>query len=520
MTRDREINEIKDSSLVWDMIVIGGGATGIGTAVDAASRGYKVLLVDQSDFGKGTSSRSTKLAHGGVRYLQQGNLALVLEALKERGIMRRNAPHLVNDLEFVVPVYDWWEGPFYGIGLKLYDILAGKEGLGSSKFLSREETIQHIPTVETKDLRRGVKYHDGQFDDSRLLINLAQTAQEQGATLINYMKVVSLIKSDHIIDGVMLEDQEHFEKYKVHAKVVVNATGVFADSIRILDDEHVQPIITSSQGVHIVLDKRFLPGNSAIMVPHTDDGRVLFAVPWYDKIIVGTTDTPVHEFPLEPVAMDEEIDFLITHAARYLTNDPTRKDIKSIFVGLRPLVKEGGETNTASISREHTINISRSGLVSIVGGKWTTYRKMAQDVVDQAILIGNLNPMPSVTENLQLHGYHQHAEIFEALHVYGSDAPKLQHLITEKTAYSHQLHPDYSYLEGEVVWSVRYEMVRCIEDFIARRIRLLFLDVEAALYIAPRVAQLVAMELGYNKQWEENQLIIFGKIARNYLPGF
>ncbi|MGQ1784538.1 MULTISPECIES: glycerol-3-phosphate dehydrogenase/oxidase [unclassified Saccharicrinis] len=518
MARDNQLSKIKDGSIVWDIVVIGGGATGVGTAVDAASRGYKVLLVEQSDFGKGTSSRSTKLAHGGVRYLQQGNLSLVLEALKERGIMRRNAPHLVSDLEFVVPIYDWWEGPFYGIGLKLYDMLAGKEGLGASEFLSREETIAHIPTVEAIDLRGGVKYHDGQFDDARFLINLAQTAQEQGATVMNYMKVVSLRKSENIVGGVVLEDQETFEKYAVRSKVVINATGVFTDSIRTLDDENAIPIMTSSQGVHIVLDRSFLPGDSAIMVPHTDDGRVLFAVPWYDKIIVGTTDTPVDEFPLEPVAKAEEIDFLITHAARYLTKDLMQSDIKCVFVGLRPLVKDSGETNTASISREHTINISRSGLLSIAGGKWTTYRKMAQDVVDQAILIGDLNPKPSVTEHLQMHGYHQHAEIFGSLHYYGSDAPRLQVLLEEKTSYRNQLHLDYPYLEGEVVWSVRHEMVRCIEDFIARRIRLLFLDTEAAMIIAPRVAQLLAQELAYDKTWEQTQLIEFNKIAHNYLP--
>lgn len=512
------LSEIADPSIIWDIIIIGGGATGLGTAVDAASRGYKTLLVEQADFGKGTSSRSTKLAHGGVRYLQQGNISLVLEALKERGIMKRNAPHLVKDLAFVVPVYDWWEGPFYGIGLKLYDVLAGKEGLGASQFLSKKETIEKIPTVETEGLRGGIIYHDGQFDDARLLINLAQTAHEQGAIITNYMKVVSLVKDQGLIKGIEAEDQETNKKYLLKAKVIINATGVFTDTIRKMDDANALPIITSSQGVHIVLEKKFLPGDSAIMVPHTDDGRVLFAVPWHDKIIIGTTDTPVQEYKLEPLALDEEIDFLLTHAARYLTNDPTFKDIKSIFVGLRPLVMDVDKSNTASISREHTIIISRSGLLTIAGGKWTTYRKMAEDVVDQAILIGNLDTKRSVTESLQIYGYHQHAHVFGALEQYGSATPNLKKLLDEKPNYKNKLHPNYSHVEGEVIWAVRNEMARSIEDFLARRTRLLFLDAEASIITAPKVAQLMAKELGYKQEWEKIEIENYIKLARKYMP--
>lgn len=518
MDRDKSLSAIADASILWDVIIIGGGATGLGTAVDSAARGYKTLLVEQADFGKGTSSRSTKLAHGGVRYLQQGNISLVLEALKERSIMKRNAPHLVSDLEFIVPVYDWWEGPFYGIGLKLYDLLAGKEGLGASKFLSKEETIKKIPTVETEDLRGGVIYHDGQFDDARLLINLAQTAHEQGATLANYVKVVSILKNNQLICGVELEDQETGKKFNVRSKLVINATGVFTDSVRKMDDAKALPIMTSSQGVHIVLDKSFLPEKTAIMVPHTDDGRVLFAVPWHNKIIVGTTETPVNEYPLEPIALEEEIIFLLTHAARYLTNDPTSKDIKSIFVGLRPLVMEGDSLNTAAISREHTINISRSGLLSIIGGKWTTYRKMAEDVIDKAILIGDLEAKKSITEDLQIYGYHQHADVFGDLEQYGSAATSLNKLLDEKPNYKTKLHSDYSHLEGEVIWAVRNEMARRIEDFLARRTRLLFLDVEASLSVAPKVAHLMAKELGYNNQWVERELIKYKELSKNYIP--
>lgn len=518
MNRKRMLHEIADQNITWDIVIIGGGATGLGTAVDAASRGYKTLLVEQADFGKGTSSRSTKLAHGGVRYLQQGNISLVLEALKERGIMKRNAPHLVKDLAFVVPVYDWWEGPFYGIGLKLYDVLAGKEGLGASQFLSKEETIKKIPTVETEGLRGGIVYHDGQFDDARLLINLAQTASQQGATLANYLKVVDVRKSEDIIDGLELVDQELGTTFVVKAKVVINATGVFTDAIRKMDDANVLPIITSSQGVHIVLDKKFLPGESAIMVPHTDDGRVLFAVPWHNKIIVGTTDTPISEYCLEPEALDEEIDFLLAHASKYLTTDPTYGDIKSIFVGLRPLVMEADKSNTASISREHTINISRSGLLSIAGGKWTTYRKMAQDVIEQAIVIGDLPPKPSITENLQIYGYHQHANVFGALHQYGSAVPILKELLQQKENYTNKLHPNYTFVEGEVIWAVRKEMARTIEDFLARRTRLLFLDVEASLQIAAKVAHLMAEELGYTKKWELKEVEQYSKLALLYMP--
>ncbi len=510
--------EIAKTSTTWDIVIIGGGATGLGTAVDAASRGYKTLLVEQSDFGKGTSSRSTKLAHGGVRYLQQGNISLVLEALKERGIMKRNAPHLVKNLSFVVPVYDWWEGPFYGIGLKLYDVLAGKEGLGASQFLSKEETIEKIPTVETEGLRGGIIYYDGQFDDARLLINLAQTAHEQGAIIANYMKVVSFTKEEDLIKGLEVEDQETKRKYKLKSKVIINATGVFTDTIRKLDDADAPAIMTSSQGVHIVLDKQFLPGDTAIMVPHTDDGRVLFAVPWYDKIIVGTTDTPIDNYKLEPVALDEEIDFLLTHAARYLTNDPSKNDIRSIFVGLRPLVIEADAKNTAAISREHTINISRSGLVSIAGGKWTTYRKMAEDVVDQIILLGDLEPMSSLTENLQIYGYHQHANIFGEFERYGSAATSLQMLLDEKPNYRNKLHPNYFHVEGEVIWAVRNEMARGIEDFLARRTRLLFLDVRVSLKIAPKVAELMANELGYSNEWRHLELLNYSKLAHHYLP--
>ena len=350
MNRDEMLTRIQDKKQVWDIIIIGGGATGIGVAVDAASRGYKTLLLEQGDFSQGTSSRSTKLVHGGVRYLQQGNISLVLEALKERGTLRRNAPHLVSNLQFIVPNYDWWEGPFYGVGLKIYDMMAGKEGFGKSRVISREETITHIPTIETEGLNGGVIYYDGQFDDARLVISLARTAEEQSAVLLNYMPVTNLIKKDDMVSGVIAQDLENDKEYELAAHVVINATGPFSDDVRLMDDKKNKPMVSPSQGIHVVFDKSFLPGDTAIMVPHTTDGRVLFAIPWHNRVIVGTTDTPINSAEIEPVAQQEEIDFILEHAAQYLKKDPTKDDILSIFAGIRPLVSDPAAENTAALS--------------------------------------------------------------------------------------------------------------------------------------------------------------------------
>jgi glycerol-3-phosphate dehydrogenase len=517
MNRKDMIDRISEADNHFDVIIIGGGATGVGTAIESASRGYSTLLVEQADFAQGTSSRSTKLVHGGVRYLQQGNISLVLEALKERGILLRNAPHLVHNLPFVVPNYDWWEGPFYGIGLKLYDLLAGKEGFGSSKLISKEKTIEYIPTIETKGLNGGVIYYDGQFDDARLVINMAQTAEDQGAVLLNYMKVTSLLISDEMVRGVVALDQETEKEYQIHAKVVINATGVFTDSVRRMDEPDCFDMITPSQGVHIVLDKSFLPGDTAIMVPHTDDGRVLFAIPWHNKVIVGTTDTPVDSINLEPKPFEDELEFLITHAARYLSKDPEKEDVLSAFAGLRPLVSVGDNKNTAAISRDHTIMISRRGLVTIAGGKWTTYRKMAEDVIDQAAVIAQLEAKPSVTENLNIHGSHYHAEVFGELKDYGSDAIEIEHLCDEKDKYSDYLDTEFGIRTGEVVWSVQQEMTRSVEDFLARRRRILLLDARKSIQLAPSIAKIIGKELGKNRRWINNQLDQYTKLAERYL---
>lgn len=517
MNRQEMIDELKSHKGKWDFIIIGGGATGLGAAVDAASRGYRPLLLEQSDFAKGTSSRSTKLVHGGVRYLKQGNVSLVLEALRERGLLAQNAPHLVHHMEFIVPVYNWWEGPFYGIGMKLYDRLAGKLGLSPSKVMSLDETLKQIPTVEPTGLRRGVSYYDGQFDDSRLAVNLAQTTVDHGGIVLNYMPVISLMKKDDLIVGVVAKDLETGEEYEIEGRAIINATGVFTDSIRKMDEPSAKDIVAVSQGAHIVLDKEFQPGKSAIMVPRTEDGRVLFAVPWHNRVVVGTTDIPVDGPELEPKPQEDEVEFLVSHAGKYLTRGPKRSEVLSAFAGLRPLVKGSDESSTATLSRDHTIIISPAGLITITGGKWTTYRKMGQDVIDQAEEIAGFERKHCETEKLQIHGWtHQKIED-EYLEVYGADAPKLISLIKEDTSLDEPLHNDLPYKAVEVVWGTRNEMAKTLDDMLSRRMRALMLNARASVAIAPKVAKLMAKELGKNAEWEKQQVEEYTMLAKRYI---
>jgi glycerol-3-phosphate dehydrogenase len=502
----------------WDIIIIGGGATGVGTAVDAATRGYSTLLLEQSDFGKGTSSRATKLAHGGVRYLEQGNVSLVMEALKERGLMRQNAPHIVHELPHVVPSYSWWEGPFYGIGLKLYQALSGKYGFGPSQLLSKEETIKRIPGVNQDGLTGGVLYHDGQFDDTRLLINLVATAAEQGATLLNYARVTKLHKgSDGLINGLSWQDVETGEEHDEMAKVVINATGAFTDSVRRLGDAEAAKMIAPSQGAHIILDRSFLPGTNAILVPHTKDGRVMFAIPWHDHTLVGTTDMPLSEPVLDPVPMEKEIEFMLETASLYLAKKPTKADILSAWAGVRPLVKMGDGKNTAALSRDHTVHIDQCGLLSIAGGKWTTYRNMAQDAVNQAATLGDLPDKECVTRNLNIHGYTPNAEQFGPLSFYGTDAPEIRKLIDADPTLGERLDPELPYVGAEIVWAAREEMARTLEDVLARRTRALFLNSKAALRMAPKAAALLAQELSYDKGWQLDQIEKFNAVAQGFV---
>lgn len=501
----------------WDMVIIGGGASGVGVAVDAASRGYDVLLLEQHDFGKGTSSRSTKLVHGGVRYLEQGNISLVMEALKERGLLRQNAPHIVHDLAFVVPSYTWWESPFYGFGLKVYNMLSGRYRFGPTTRLSRDETLKLLPTIKTEGLKGGVVYYDGQFDDSRLLINLVTTAAEQGATLLNYVAVTGLHRDDEgFINGVTARDQESGQQFEISARVVINATGAFCDHVRQMADPAATQLVAPSQGIHLVFDRSFLPGDSAIMVPHTSDGRVMFAIPWHDHTLVGTTDVSIDAAPLEPCATEQEIDFILETAGRYLQRPPTRADILSVFAGIRPLVRAGSGTNTAALSREHTIHIDNSGLLTLTGGKWTTYRNMAEDCVNQAATLAQLDDRPCATRSLPIHGWFTPTEALGHLEIYGSDAEAIQELKRTNPALAEPLHPALPYIGAEVVWAVRYEMARTVEDVLARRTRALFLNAKAAVAMAPRVAELMAAELNYDAAWQQDEIARFEKLAAGY----
>ncbi len=499
----------------FDIAIIGGGATGMGVAVDAAARGLSVALVEAYDFGKGTSSRSTKLVHGGVRYLEQGNVPLVMSALKERGLLRQNAPHLVRDLAFVVPNYSWWEAPFYGIGLKLYDLLAGKYGFGTSKLLSRDETLQRLPNLESEGLSGGVVYYDGQFDDARLLIHLAMTAAEHGAALVNYCPATGLLRdSDGYVNGLTARDTETGETLTLSARVVINATGVFTDSIRRMADPQAEELVVTSQGIHLVFDRSFLKAETALMVPRTSDGRVLFVIPWHGHAVAGTTDTPVDAPSLEPRPLEEEIEFILETAGRYLTRQPTRADVLSVYVGLRPLVK--GDGKTSALSRDHLIHVDSTGLLTITGGKWTTYRHMAEDCVDHAITLGRLDEQPCPTKNLRIHGYMQNAETLGDLQVYGADAAAIQALAASDATLAEPLHSNLPMIGAEIVWAAREEMARTVEDALARRTRALFLNSRAAIEMAPRAAELLARELNRDAAWIQEQILAFRALASQY----
>jgi glycerol-3-phosphate dehydrogenase len=515
----REFQRLADRREPWDLAVVGGGATGLGIAVDAVTRGYTVVLLEQCDFGKGTSSRSTKLVHGGVRYLQQGNIRLVRDSLRERGLLLRNAPHLAHDLAFIVPAYRWWEKPYYGIGLKVYDLLSGRYRLGKSRLLSRRAVLERLPTIQPRGLRGGVMYHDGQFDDARLLIALARTAAADGACLLNYARVTALAKDGAgMVTGLTVRDEESGAGHTVAARCVINATGAFCDELRRVDDATARPIITPSQGAHVVLPSEFLAGHTALMVPRTRDGRVMFAIPWHEHVVLGTTDTPIAEPRLEPQALDAEIDFILETAAGYLAKPPARADILSVFTGIRPLVKAGAATNTAKLSRDHTIHVSRSGLLTITGGKWTTYRHMAEDAVNAAAARVRLPERPCETRERRLHGFHEDAASLGPLAVYGSDASAIQKLASSRPELAEPLHAALPILAAQVVWAARHEMARTVEDVLARRTRALFLHRAAALAMAPAVARLLAGELGRDDAWQQDQLAQFQKIAVHFAP--
>ena len=504
---------------IWDIVVIGGGATGLGVAIDAAQRGYRTLLLEKYDFAKGTSSRSTKLVHGGVRYLAQGNVKLVREALRERGLLLKNAPHLTQVQSFVVPAYKRWEKWYYGTGLTLYDMLAGRLGLGKTEFLNNTELLQRLPVAETRNLHGGVAYYDGQFDDARLAIHMAMTAAEQGAVLLNYMEVCGLVREGKKITGVEARDTlGSGAVMRFACRAVVNATGVHVDEVLKMEDPASPGMVAPSQGVHIVVDKKFFPGDTALMIPRTADKRVLFAVPWHDKVVVGTTDTPVERIDSEPQPFGEEISFIIYHFNKYLRTDIRESDILSVFTGLRPLVKSGNSGNTSMLSRDHTIVASTSGLVTITGGKWTTYRKMARDAVDNAAFVAKLDARPCKTDELRMHGWQPGVSDEDPLRHYGSDAEQIRALIAAQPSLSARIHPRMPYVLAEIDWAVREEMAMRVEDVLARRLRMLFLDAQAAIESAEIVARRMAMALGKDEAWIQHELRDFRELADGYLP--
>lgn len=521
MTSREERLERLRAAGVWDIVVIGGGATGLGTAVDAAARGYRTVLLEAHDFAQGTSSRSTKLVHGGVRYLAGGQVGLVREALRERGRLLENAPHLVHDRAFLLPSYSWWETPYYGLGLKAYDLLAGRYRLGRSRTVPADAAQRLAPGIRSDALRGGVVYHDGQFDDARLAVALARTVDDLGGTALNYVAVDGLEKGpDGKIRGVRARDAETGESFAIAARGVVNATGVFTDAVRRLDEPAAAPIVTPSQGAHVVLDREFFPGETALLIPKTDDGRVLFMIPWHGRVIVGTTDTPVRSAPIEPRPLPEELGFLLDHAGRYLTRAPGPGDVRSAFAGLRPLIAQAGRNvRTAGVSRGHTVLASASGLVTITGGKWTTYRRMAETAVDLGARVAGLPPRTCPTAGLHLHGCQSERDT-GPFHAYGSDAAALARLVAGRPDLASPIHAGLPYVRGEVVWAARHESARTVEDVLARRTRALFLDARVGMDAASSVAALLADELHRDTAWADRQADDFRRLAAGYLvPG-
>jgi glycerol-3-phosphate dehydrogenase len=508
----------KNPDFKWDLIVIGGGATGLGIALDALTRGYKTLLLEQSDFAKATSSRSTKLVHGGVRYMAQGDIFLVMEALRERGLMLKNAPHITFNQEFVIPVYTYWDVFLYTVGLTFYDLLAGRLSMGKSYFINAGKALKRLPLLQPKGLKGGVVYHDGQFDDARMAIELARASVENGGTVLNYCKVTGLLKEGNgSINGVKAREVTTGEEFLFKAGLVINATGVFSDSISRLDNPLAKSTLRPSQGVHIVLDRSFLESDSAIMIPKTDDGRVLFAIPWYNQVVVGTTDTPLDEISLEPVALQSEIDFILNTAGRYLVRPPLRSDILSVFAGLRPLAANSSDpSSTKEVSRRHKIILSSSGLLTIVGGKWTTYRMMAEETLDRAIKAGFLEKRKCTTSGFKL-GSVRENNSGSRLHIYGEHAQEIEKMIVDDPASGEPLDTRLPYTRAELRWICRNEMAVTLEDLLARRTRALILNARASADICTEVAGIMAEEMGFSPEWQASEIKSYMETVENYI---
>jgi glycerol-3-phosphate dehydrogenase len=519
MKREEQLSRIQDRNIIWDFIVIGGGATGLGCAVDAASRGYQVVMLEQDDFAKCTSSKSTKLVHGGVRYLQKGDVMLVFEALHERGRMRANAPHLVKNQSFIIANYTWWDNFLYFCGLTFYDMLSWGFGYGHSKFIRKKTVLQRLPAIKQEGLKGGIVYHDGQFDDARMAVNLAETCIDQGGVAINHMKVVDILhNAQGKICGVRALDNETGDTYDLQTKAVINAAGIFVDEVMKLDLSGHKPMVKPSQGAHLVLDMKFLQGNDALMVPKTSDGRVLFAVPWHNRVVVGTTDVLRDHPESEPRVLEEEIDFILETAGIYMVPAPTRKDIVGVFAGQRPLAAPKKEGKSAKeISRSHKIIVSDNDLITITGGKWTSYRLMAEDTIDKAISMKLVDKRKCVTKHLKIHGWRPEPDLSNHYYIYGSEEPALHQVEQENVKYQERISPKYDYTFGEVVWAVRHEMARTLDDVLARRVRLLYIDAREALRVAPEVAKVMATELGMSELWIDEQVAFFSSIAKNYI---
>lgn len=517
LDRSRSIRSIRKRNC-WDMIVIGGGATGLGTALDAASRDLSVLLLEQSDFCKSTSSRSTKLIHGGVRYLEQGEIGLVRSALKERSYLLNHAAHVVSEREFVLPARSWFQKMYYGMGLKGYDLLSWGDPVENSAFLSREETLDKLKTLEADRFTGGIAYRDGQFDDARLGIQVAKTVEQHGGTVVNYFPVTDLLVENGTVRGVRARDREDETSYEIRADSVINAAGIFTDSIRRMVDPDRNDLLSVSQGIHVVVDQSYLPGETALLIPETDDGRVLFAIPWHNRVLIGTTDVPVDEPKLEPIPSEDEITYLLDHASRYLSPAPERSDILSTFAGLRPLVKPESQENTSQISRDHMIEVDRSGLITITGGKWTTFREMAEDTVDRALRETDRDFRSSCSDELDIQGHTPNPPSNLAWDTYGTEAKQVQQLHKEDSKYDKPFHEELPYRRSQVIWAVRQEMARTVDDVLARRTRSLFLDARAALECAQTVAEIMAEELERDDDWIEHQINAFRSLAANYLP--
>ncbi len=515
MNRKSFIEEIQNTE-VFDIIIIGGGATGLGAAVDAATRGYKTLLLEKYDFAKGTSSKATKLVHGGVRYLAQGNIKLVRDALRERGFLLKNAAHICTKMPFIIPCYSLWQKIYYGIGLKVYDAMSGKLGLGNTKLLSSKKVVELMPDVSATNLKGGVLYTDGQFDDARLALNLAQTAIENGAIVLNYFAVTNLIKEKNSVAGVTCKDELTGNVFILKAKAIINATGVFVDDIIQMDEKNEDKLVTPSQGIHLVVEKKYFTSTNALMIPKTSDGRVLFAVPWHNYVVIGTTDTAVATIEIEPKPIKEEVAFILQNVNKYLATTITTQNIKSVFVGLRPLVKKKGTNNTSLLARDHTILISTSKLISITGGKWTTYRKMAEEVINNAAYVGGLPKAKCITQTLSIHGNTNQLPNSD-VSFYGTDVKYIEDLYNQTEEYKNLIHPKFTYTKAMVVFAVKNEMACKAEDVLARRIRLLFLDAQAAIEAVPDVATIMALEMGKDEEWIKQEILSFTTLAKQYL---